>query len=163
MAFRLHYAVQHELEKPLGLLWLYWPSTVHLTIRYITTSITFKNGGGKTRTELSDRAEQQFTQNTVRAEASKNPLEKTPIRKKKKTRQEIWVGSIAHALKSPSYEGYTARRSLPLNMYSNKARKILNNFRKRKQTPEIPFFLHQLCAQGPICKKTVFKLLQIFY
>ena len=41
--FQFHYAVQHELEKPLGLLWLFRPSTAHITIRYITTSITFKH------------------------------------------------------------------------------------------------------------------------
>ena len=37
---------------------------------------------------------------------------KTPIGKN--TRQEIWVGSMARAPKSPSYEGYTTGRSLPL-------------------------------------------------
>ena len=41
--FRLHYAVQHGLEKPSGLLWVYRPSTAHITIRYTTTSITFKH------------------------------------------------------------------------------------------------------------------------
>ena len=41
--FRLHYAVQHELENPLGLLWLFRLSTAHITIRYTTTSITFKH------------------------------------------------------------------------------------------------------------------------
>ena len=59
-----------------------------------------------------NRTERQFTQNTVRTEARKNLPEKTPVGKK--TRQGIWVGSMAHALKSPSYEGYTAGRSLPL-------------------------------------------------
>ena len=58
-----------------------------------------------------NRAERQFTQNTVRTEARKNLPEKTPIGKKT---QEIWVGSVAHALKSPSYEGYTVGRSLLL-------------------------------------------------
>ena len=58
-----------------------------------------------------NKAERQFTQNTVRTEARKNLPEKTPIGKKT---QEIWVGSVAHALKSPSYEDYTAGRSLPL-------------------------------------------------
>ena len=79
-----------------------------------------------------NRAERQFTLNTVNR-GQKKPAEKNPTREK--TRQEIWVGSVAHALKSTSYEGYTAERSLPLftKMYSNKARKTLNNFRKRKQ------------------------------
>ena len=30
-----------------------------------------------------------------------------------KTQQEIWVGSMDHALKSPSYEGYTTGRLQP--------------------------------------------------
>ena len=58
--------------------------------------------GGKTRTELSD---------SLHRILSEQRPEKTC---RKKTRQEIWVGSMAHALKSPSYEGYTAGRSLPL-------------------------------------------------
>ena len=82
---------------------LFRPSTADITIRYTTSSITFKHVAEKLEVG--------------------------------KTRQEIWVGSMAHALKSPSYEGYTAGRSLPL-LYSNKARKILNNFRKRKQAKE---------------------------
>ena len=41
--FRLHYAVQHGLEKPLGLLWLFRPTTAHITTRCTTTSITFKH------------------------------------------------------------------------------------------------------------------------
>ena len=41
--FQFHYAVQHELEKPLGLLWLYRPSTAHIKISCTTTSITFKH------------------------------------------------------------------------------------------------------------------------
>ena len=57
---------------------------------------------------------------TVYAEYSQNRGQKKPARKKKKkknlpqkkTRQEMWVGSMAHALKSPSYEGYTAGRTL---------------------------------------------------
>ena len=94
--FRLHYAVQHELEKPLGLLWLFRPSTAHITIRYTTTSVTFKH--------LVEKLEQSLA--TVFTEYSQN--------RGQKTQQEIWVGSMAHALKSPSYEGYTAGRSLPL-------------------------------------------------
>ena len=94
--FRLHCAVQHELEKPLGLLWLFRPSTAHITIRYTTTSVTFKH--------LVEKLEQSLA--TVFTEYSQN--------RGQKTQQEIWVGSMAHVLKSPSYEGYTAGRSLPL-------------------------------------------------
>ena len=56
----------------------------------------------RTRTELSD---------SLHRILSEQRPEKTC---RKKTRQEIWVGSMAHALKSPSYEGYTAGRTLPL-------------------------------------------------
>ena len=98
-------------------------NTLYNNLYYIQTC------DGKTRTELS-----VSLHNTIRTEARKNLPEKTPIGKQK-TRLEIGVGSMAHALKSPSYEGYTAGRSLPLftNMCSNKARKALNNFSKRKQ------------------------------
>ena len=59
--------------------------------------------------------------------------ERRPEKKKKtkpvgeKTPQEIWVGSMAHALKSLSYEGLKALRLEGLcphllSMYSNKAR-----------------------------------------
>jgi len=41
----------------------------------------------------------------------KNLPEKNPSREK--TRQEIWVGSMAYALESPPYEGYTTGRLLP--------------------------------------------------
>ena len=57
-------------------------------------------------------------QNTVRTEARKNLPEKIPVGKN--PRQEIWVGSIAHTVKSPSYEGYTATHPYLQNMYSNK-------------------------------------------
>ena len=74
-------------------------NTLYNNLYYIQTC-----GGGKTRTELNDSLH--------RTEARKNLPEKTRIGKK--TRQEIWVGPVAHALKSPSYEDYTAGRSLPL-------------------------------------------------
>ena len=96
--FRLHYAVQHELEKPLALFWLFRPSNADVRIRYTTSSITFK-----TRTELSD---------SLHRILSEQRPEKTC--REKKPRQEIWVGSMAAALKSPSYEDYTAERSLHL-------------------------------------------------
>ena len=37
-----HSAVQHELEKPLGLFWLFRPSTADITIRYTTSSLLSK-------------------------------------------------------------------------------------------------------------------------
>ena len=57
----------HELEKPSGSLRLFRTSTAHVTIRYTTTSITFKHV-----VEKLDRAERQLTQYTVRTEARKN-------------------------------------------------------------------------------------------
>ena len=64
--------------------------------------------GVRTRTELSDSLHRILSEQRP----EKTCRKKTSVRKK--TRQEIWVGSMAHALKSPSYEGYTAGRSLPL-------------------------------------------------
>ena len=64
--------------------------------------------GVKTRTELSDSLHRILSEQRP----EKTCRKKTSVRKK--TRQEIWVGSMAHALKSPSYKGYAAERSLPL-------------------------------------------------
>ena len=64
--------------------------------------------GVRTRTELSDSLHRILSEQRP----EKTCRKKTSVRKK--TRQEIWVGSMAHALKSPSYEGYTAGRTLPL-------------------------------------------------
>ena len=85
--------------------------------------------GGKTRTELSDSLHRILSEQRP----EKTCRKKTSV--VKKPRQEIWVGSMAHALKSPSYGGYTAGRSLPLftNKYSNKGRQTLNTLRERKQ------------------------------
>ena len=69
--FRLHYAVQHELEKPLGLLWLFRPSTAHITIRYTTTSITFKH--------VVEKLEQSWA--TVYTEYCQNRGQKKPAGK----------------------------------------------------------------------------------
>ena len=46
-------------RKPLGLLWLFRPSTAEKTIGYTTTSITFEH-------VVDNRAERQFTKNAVR-------------------------------------------------------------------------------------------------
>ena len=62
----------------------------------------------KLRTELSDSSQRILSERRP----EKTCRKKNPSRGK--TRQEIWVGSMAHALKSPSYEGYTAGRTLPL-------------------------------------------------
>ena len=64
--------------------------------------------GVRTRTELSDSLHRILSEQRP----EKTCRKKTSVRKK--TRQEIWVGSMAHALKSPPYEGYTAGRTLPL-------------------------------------------------
>ena len=105
--FRLHYAVQHGLEKPLGLLWLFRPSTAHITTRCTTTSITFKH--------VVEKLEQSWA--TVYTEYCQNRGQKKPAGKNP-NREKNTAGNLgktqAHALKSPSYEGYTAGRSLPL-------------------------------------------------
>ena len=89
------------IEKPLGLFWLFrelrrYNNTLYNNFYFIQICSV------RTRTELSD---------SLHRILSEQRPEKTC---RKKTRQEIWVGSMAHALKSPSYEGYTAGRTLPL-------------------------------------------------
>ena len=44
-------------KKPLGLFWLFRPSTAEITKRYTTTSITFKYIVDKLGTELSDSSQ----------------------------------------------------------------------------------------------------------
>ena len=96
-------------------------NTLYNILYYIQT-------GGKTRTELSDSLHRILSEQRP----EKTCRKKTSVRKK--TRQEIWVGSMAHALKSPSYEGYTAGRSFLLfTKVSNKGRQTLNHLRNRKQ------------------------------
>ena len=45
--FQLHYAVQHESGKPLGIFWLFRPNTAEITVRNTPTYITFKYVVGK--------------------------------------------------------------------------------------------------------------------
>ena len=53
-----------------------------------------------------NKAERQLTKNTVRTEARKKKnLPEKKNHSREKTQEEIWVGSMDHALKSPSYEG----------------------------------------------------------
>ena len=64
--------------------------------------------GVRTRTELSDSLHRILSEQRPEKTCRKKPQQG------KKTRQEIWVGSMAHALKSPPYEGCTAGRTLSL-------------------------------------------------
>ena len=68
----------------------------------------------RTRRELSDSLRrilsEQRPEKTCRGKKKKKKKKKN--QPEKKTRQEMWVGSMAHALKSPSYEGYTDGRTL---------------------------------------------------
>ena len=90
----------HELEKPSGSLRLFRTSTAHVTIRYTTTSITFKH--------VVEKLEQSWaTVNTVYCQ--NRDQKKTPIGKKT-IRQDIWVGSWlmiwkAHPTKATRLEG----------------------------------------------------------
>ena len=68
--FRLHYAVTW-IEKPLGLFWLFRPSTADITIRYTTSSITFK--------DVVEKLEQSWA--TVYTEYCQNRGQKKPAGK----------------------------------------------------------------------------------
>ena len=94
-------------------------NTLYNNLYYIQT------WGGKTRTELSD---------SLHGILSEQRPEKTCRRKPQKGKKNsagdlgrIWK---AHPRKATRLEGLCPYL---LNMYSNKARKTLNNFRKRKQ------------------------------
>ena len=94
------------IEKPQGLFWLFRPSTnCKRKTCYTTTSITVKN--------VVDKVERSWA--TVYEEYCQNAGQKNLPKKKtlrEKSRREISVGSMAHALNSPSYEGCKDRRSL---------------------------------------------------
>ena len=60
------------------------------------------------KTELSHSSQRIMSE---RRPEKKNLPEKSHSREK--TQREIWVGSMDHALKSPSYEGYTTGRLQP--------------------------------------------------
>ena len=85
-------------RKTFRFIWLFRPSTAVITIRYTTSSITFKY--------VVKKLEQSWA--TVYSEYCQNRDQKKTCRKKTS------VGSMAYALKSPSYDGYTAGWSLPL-------------------------------------------------
>ena len=97
-----------RIEKSLGLFWLFRPSTRRYNNTLYNIFYYIQICGVRTRTELSDSLHRILSEQRP----EKTCRKKTSVRKK--TRQEIWVGSMAHALKSPSYEGYTAGRTLPL-------------------------------------------------
>ena len=96
------------IGKTIRFIWLFRPKTAEITIRYTrATSITFKY--------MVDKLEQSWA--TVHKKYCQNGGQKKKLAGKNhiraKTRQEIWVGSMDHALKSPSYEGYTTGRLQP--------------------------------------------------
>ena len=65
----------------------------NIKIRYTTTSVTFKN--------VVDKLDQSWA--TVNREYCQNGGRKKP------SREKTGLGSVAHALKSPSYEGCTVQ------------------------------------------------------
>ena len=65
----------------------------------------------KLRTELSDSSQRILSERRP----EKTCRKKNPSRGK--TRQEIWVGSMAHALESPPYEGYTTAWKVTAHYY----------------------------------------------
>ena len=68
----LRFSINSQLENPLGLLWLFRPSTAHITTRYTTTSITFKHA-------VVEKLEQSWT--TVYTEYCQNRGQKKPAGK----------------------------------------------------------------------------------
>ena len=107
LAFQLHHAVHNMSKKPLGLFWQFGPSTSNYndTLYYnLIQDLTI-------RQKTSDRAERQLTQlHTVRRRPEKTCRKKTRV---EKSRQEIWVGTMAQTLNSPSYEATNFKRVYP--------------------------------------------------
>ena len=100
-------------RKPLCLFWLFRPSTTEKTIGYTTTSITFEH-------VVDNRAERQFTKNTVRGEAGIYQPEKKPVGKKlnRKSGKDPWLMLWkATSTKATRLEGLCPHL---FSMYSNK-------------------------------------------
>ena len=124
-------------RKPLGLLWLFQPSTADITIRKTTTSITFKHVANKLEQNWAT-VYKEYRQN----EDQKKPAEKKPSREKNSAGKP--GNLVAHTLKSQSYEDYTVRRSLPTcteHVIPTKHGKfviIIRKQRKITKTSQIP-------------------------
>ena len=94
-------------EKPLGSLWRFRPNTSNYDDTLCYNLIQDQSIRHKTR----DRAERQLKQILLSDRGEKKPAGKNPVREK--NRQEIWVGTMAQALNSPSYEATEFKRINP--------------------------------------------------
>ena len=92
-------STQHD-EKPLGLFWQFRPSTSNNNNTLYHNLLQDLSIRRKTK----DRAERQFTQLLLPDGGQKKPAGKKNPVGEKKSRQEIWVGTMAQTLNSPSYE-----------------------------------------------------------
>ena len=92
-------STQHD-EKPLGLFWQFRPITSNNNNTLYHNLLQDLSIMRKTR----DRAERQFTQLLLSdgGQKKKKKKKKNPVGEK--SRQEIWVGTMAQTLNSPSYE-----------------------------------------------------------
>ena len=93
-----HHAVHSISKKPLGLFWQFRPSTSNYndTLYYnLIQDLSIRH-------KTSDRAERQFTQLLLSDGGQKKACRKKT--RGEKSRREIWVGTMAQTLNSPSYE-----------------------------------------------------------
>ena len=65
----------------------------------------------RSKYKTRDRAERQLKQILLSDRGEKKPAGKNPVGEK--SRQEIWVGTIAQALNGPSYEATKFKRIYP--------------------------------------------------
>ena len=93
-------------KKPLGLFWQFRPSTSNYNDTLYYNRIQDLSIQHKT----SDRAERQFTQLLLSDGGQKKPAKK---KSGEKSWQEIWVGTMAQTLNSPSYEATNFKRVHP--------------------------------------------------
>ena len=94
-------------KKPLGLFWQFRPSTSN----YNDTLYYYLLQDLSIRQKTRDRAERQFTQLLLSDGGQKKPAGKKP--RGEKSPQEIWVGTMAQTLNSPSYEATNFKRVYP--------------------------------------------------
>ena len=115
--FRLHSTTW--IEKPLGLFWLFRLSTADITIRYTTSSFTFKR---------VEKLEQSW------ATVYTKPAGKNPSKEKNSAGNLGRIhGSCSEKPILRRLHGWKVFCPYLQNKYSNKGRQTLNNLRKRKQ------------------------------
>ena len=94
-------------KKPLGLFWQFRPSTSN----YNDTLYYYLLQDPSIRHKTRERTERQFIQLLLSERRPEKTCRKKP--RGEKSRQKIWVGTMAKTLNSPSYEATNFKRFYP--------------------------------------------------